>query len=123
MSPPRFVRPGVMVGCLVAVLAVISTGLVLPLVIGVWLPDLAGKPHTLCSAISASGHRVSIVHYWNHVDFYTTEARVTSPAGVTSIALIDGDASKTWGAALEIDPSQPRATFWLPNGRTGEITW
>jgi hypothetical protein len=123
MRTPGFIRPGVIVRCLVAVLAATCTALALPLVIGVWLADLAGKQHTLCSAISTSGHRVSIVHYWNQVDFYTTEARVTSPAGVTSITLIDGDASKSWGAALEIDPSQTSATFRLPNGRTGEITW
>jgi hypothetical protein len=124
MNPPGFIRPAAIVGCFVAVLAVISAGLALPLAIGIWLPDVfSGRQHTLCSATTASGHRISIVHYWNHVDFYTTEARVTSPDGITSITVIDGDASKTWGASLEIDPSQKSATFQLPNGRIGEITW
>lgn len=123
MSSSGFIRPALIVGCLVAVLAVISAGLALPLAIGIWLPDLSGKQHTLCSATSASGHQASIVHYWNHVDFYTTEARVTSPDGVTSTTLIDGDAGKTWSAALEIDPSQKSATYRIPDGRTGTLIW
>jgi hypothetical protein len=124
MSSPGFIRPAVMVGCFVAVLTVISVGLALPLAIGVWLPDVfSGKQHTLCSATTASGHRIRIVHYWNHVDFYSTEARVTSPDGVTSITLIDGDASKTWSASLEIDASQKAATYRLPNGRIGDLIW
>jgi hypothetical protein len=97
--------------------------LVLPLAMGVWLPDVFGKQHTLCSATTSTGYQISIVQYWNHVDFYTTEARITSPEGVTSISLLDGDASKTWSATLEIDSSQKGATYRLPNGRIGEITW
>jgi hypothetical protein len=119
-----FIRPVVLVGLLVAAALSLVLGLALPLAIGVWLPDVfSGKQHTLCSATSATGHRISIVHYWNHVDFYTTEARVTSPDEITSTTLIDGDASKTWGATLEIDPSQKGATYTLPDGRIGNIIW
>lgn len=110
-------------GWLVTLSLAIFLSFALPLVYGVWLPDVFGKQHTLCSATTSTGHRVSIVQYWNHVDFYTTEARITSPDGVTSISTIDGDASKTWSAILEIDPSQKGATYRLPNGRSGEIIW
>lgn len=108
---------------LVSASAVVFLSFGLPLVYGVWLPDVFGKLHTLCSAQTSSGHQISIVQYWNHVDFYTTEARVTAPGGATSIFLIDGDASKSWGATLEIDPSEKGATYTLPNGRVGTFTW
>ena len=97
--------------------------LFLPLTMGVWLPDVFGKQHTLCSGTTSTGYQVSIVQYWNHVDFYTTEARITAPDGVTSISIVDGDASKTWTATLEMDPSQKGATYRLPNGRVGTFTW
>lgn len=112
-----------MIGCFFAVFALISVGLALPMTIGVWLPDIFGKQHTLCSATTSTGHRISIVHYWNHVDFYNTEARITSPDGVTSIILIDGDTGKTWSANLDIDPSQKGAIYKLPDGRISKITW
>lgn len=110
-------------GWLVSVSLVVFLSFFLPLIYGVWLPDVFGKQHTLCSATTKSGHSVSIVQYWNHVDFYTTEARVTSPGGVTTTTLIDGDAAKSWSATLEIDPSQTSATYRIPNGRTATITW
>lgn len=110
-------------GWLVSLLLVVFLSLGLPLVYGVWLPDVFGKQHTLCSATTSTGHRVSIVQYWNHVDFYTTEARISDPDGATSVSLIDGDASKSWGAVLEIHPSQKSATYRLPNGRVGAIIW
>ncbi len=110
-------------GWLVSVSLVLFLSLFLPLVYGVWLPDVFGKQHTLCSATTSTGYQISIVQYWNHVDFYTTEARITPPDGVTSIHVLDGDASKTWGAILEVDLSEKSATFKLPNGRSGPITW
>jgi hypothetical protein len=123
MNSPGFVRPAALIACFFAVFAVLFAGMALPLLIGIWLPDIFGKKHTLCYATTSSGHQISIVHYWNHVDFYNTEARVTSPDGVTSTILIDGDASKTWSATLEVDPSQKAATYTIPYGRTGKITW
>ena len=96
---------------------------ILPLGCGVWLPDIFGKQSILCSATASTGHRISIVQYWNHVDFYTTEARLTSPDGATSVTLLDGDASKSWSGTLEIDPPQKSAAFRLLEGRTGVISW
>ena len=110
-------------GWLISTSATFVLSLVLLTSWGIWLPDVFGKQHTLCSATTATGHRISIVQYWNHVDFYTTEARVIGPDGVTSVTVIDGDASKTWSARLEIDPSQNLATYWIPTGRTDTLTW
>ncbi len=110
-------------GWLVSAFLALFFSLVLPLAMGVWLPDVFGKAHTLCSATTSTGYQISIVQYWNHVDFYTTEARVTDPDGVTSITVIDGDAAKSWSATLEIDRSQTGATYRIANGRTDTITW
>src|SRR6476620_5481322 len=66
-------------GWFVSASLAIFLSLVLPLAMGVWLPDIFGKQHTLSSTTTSTGYHVSIVQYWNHVDFYTTEARVTAP--------------------------------------------
>lgn len=110
-------------GWLASASLVIFLSLFLPLVYGVWLPDVFGKQRTLCSATTSTGYQISIVQYWNHVDFYTTEARVIRPDGVSSTSLIDGDAAKSWSATLEIEPSQTSATYRIPGGRTSTITW
>lgn len=110
-------------GWLVTLALAIFLSFAMPLVCGVWLPDVFGKQHTLCSARTSTGYQVRIVQYWNHVDFYTTEARVTDPDGVTSISPIDGDAPKFWGATIEIDPSEKSATYRLPNGMTSSVNW
>jgi hypothetical protein len=116
-------KPLGMRGGLASASAVVFLSFGLPLVYGVWLPDVFGKQHTLCSATTSTGYQVSIVQYWNHVDFYTTEARITAPGGATSIIPIDGDAAKSWGAALEMDPSQTLATYRLPDGKSGKLAW
>ncbi len=97
---------------------------ILPLGWGIWLPDIPGQPNTLASAKTPSGHRITVVQYWNHIDFYTTEARVTAPNGVTTVMIQDDDSNKEWSTSIEIDPSQNRATFLLSGGRrTGMVTW
>jgi hypothetical protein len=110
-------------GWLIISSIVVLIGVAFPLFCGVWVLDIAGKRHVLCKATTPTGYQVSIVQYWNHVDFYTTEARVTSPAGVTSIIVLDGDADKSWTASLEIDPSRNIANYRVPDGRSGTLTW
>ncbi len=116
-------RPLGIRGWLISIALILILGLGIPLAYGVWLPDIFGKQHTLCSVSTSTGYQVSIVQYWNHVDFYTTEAQITSPDGITSISLIDGDASKIWSATLKIDPAEKGTTYTLPNGRSGTFTW
>ena len=42
----------------------------LPLLIGVWLPDvISAQEHTLAEQRLASGHTFRVVQYWNRVDF------------------------------------------------------
>jgi hypothetical protein len=116
-------RPLGIRGWLISTSLAVFLSFILPMAMGVWLPDVFGKQHTLCAATTSTSYRISLVQYWNHVDFYTTEARITSPDGMTSISLIDGDASKTWNASLKIDPAEKGATYTLPDGRSGTLTW
>lgn len=115
-------RPFGLWGWIVSVSLAVMAGFAVPLKYGVWLPDVFGKQHTLCSATASTGHRINLVQYWNHIDFYTLEARITKPDGITSVSTLDGDASKIWKIEIEIDPSQTSATYRYA-GRTGSVAW
>ncbi|HYG35679.1 MAG TPA: hypothetical protein VEC99_12885, partial [Clostridia bacterium] len=68
----------------------------LPLLIGVWLPDvIAPREHILAEQRLASGYSFRVIQYWNRIDFYSTELRVTSPNGHTEVHTLDGDDSKS----------------------------
>jgi hypothetical protein len=96
----------------------------LPLLIGVWLPDFISAPErTLAEQRLASGHAFRVVQYWNHVDFYSTELRVTSPDGSTETHTLDGDDSKSWQVPLAIDEQHHTATVTLGGGRVRKIDW
>jgi hypothetical protein len=84
----------------------------LPLLIGIWLPDVITAPHrTLAEQHLSSGYLFQVVQYWNRGDFYTTELRVTSPDGHTKVQTLDGDDSKRWSLILTIDEQRHSATI------------
>jgi len=96
----------------------------LPLLIGVWLPDVISAPErTLAEQRLVSGHAFRVVQYWNHVDFYSTELRVTSPDGSTETHTLDGDDSKSWRLPLVIDEQHHTATVTLGGGRVRKVDW
>ena len=96
----------------------------LPLLVGVWLPDvLTTQEHVLAEQRLASGHLFRVVQYWNRVDFYSTELRVTSPDGRTEIHTLDGDDSKSWRLPLTVDKQHRTATVVLGGGRVREVGW
>jgi hypothetical protein len=96
----------------------------LPLLIGVWLPDVISAPErTLAQQRLASGHTFRVVQYWNHVDFYSTELRVTSPDGSSENHTLDGDDSKSWRLPLVIDEQRHTATVTLGGGRVRKVDW
>jgi hypothetical protein len=96
----------------------------LGLLIGVWLPDVVFAPErTLAQHRLASGHTFRVVQYWNRVDFYTTELRVTSPDGSTETHTLDGDDSKSWRLPLVIDEQNHTATVTLGGGRVRKVDW
>jgi hypothetical protein len=96
----------------------------LPMLIGVWLPDvLTAREHTLAEQRITSGHSFRVVQYWNRVDFYSTELRVTSPDGSTETHTLDGDDSKSWPLPLSIDEQNRTATVTLGRGRVRKVDW
>src|SRR5262245_2451222 len=81
-----------------------SALLSLPLLIGVWLPDVIWtSEHTLAEKQLPSGHSFRVVQYWNRSDFYTTLLRHTSPNGEREWFVLDGDDSKSWSVPLVIN--------------------
>ncbi len=85
-------------------LIIIGAALLLPLAIGVWLPDVfLARPHTLASRDATNGHRFRVVQYWNRIDFYSTELHIISPDGRTDVRTLDGDDWKRWSVPIVID--------------------
>ena len=97
----------------------------LPLCIGVWMPDLLfGQTRTIARASSNSGVKFELNQFWNNVDFYTTELRVVEPSGQEKTILVDGDASKAWRADLVVDEKKRTAYAVYVGGlRSQELTW
>jgi hypothetical protein len=98
--------------------------LVTPLLIGVWLPDVfTHAVHTLAERRLSSGHVFRVVQYWNGVDFYSTELRVTAPDGKTEVYLLDADDQKSWRLPLVIDEQGRGAIVILGGNRARTVEW
>jgi len=98
--------------------------LLLPLLIGVWLPDaFFGGTRTLASVSLTNGYTFRVVQYWNHVDFYSTELHVTTPDGHTEIHTLDGDDAKSWRVPLTVDEPGRVASVTLSGGRLRTVNW
>ncbi len=98
--------------------------LLLPLALGIWLPDVMGnRKHTLASAALTNGYAFRVVQYWNHVDFYSTELHVTSRDGRTEVHTLDGDDSKSWRVPLVVTEQGRTATVILGGGRVKKVDW
>ncbi len=96
----------------------------LPLLIGVWLPDVIAAPrYTLAEQHLTNGYSFRVVQYWNRVDFYSTELHVTCPDGRTEFHTLDGDDSKSWRLPLVIDEQSRTATVTLGGGRVRRVDW
>src|SRR5688572_29205736 len=96
----------------------------LPLLIGIWLPDVISAPqHTLAEQRLASGHTFRVVQYWNRSDFYNTELLHTSPNGTVETHLLDADDSKSWRVPLIVDEQGKTATITLSGGRVKKVDW
>jgi len=106
------------------IIALFGVLLCLPLLVGIWLPDVISAPHhTLAEQRLASGHSFRVVQYWNRVDFYSTELHITSPDGRTEVHTLDGDDSKSWRLPLVIDENLRTATVTLGGSRVKKVSW
>ena len=98
--------------------------LLLPLLIGIWLPDVFfGGTRTLAAASLTNGYTFQVVQYWNHGDFYSTELHVTPPGRPPEIHTLDGDDSKSWRVPLVVNEPSRIATVTLGGGRTRNVDW
>ena len=96
----------------------------LPLLIGIWLPDVISAPqHTLAEQRLASGHLFRVIQYWNRGDFYNTELLHTSPDGSVETHVLDGDDDKSWSVPLVIDEKRKTVTVILGGGRVKKVDW
>jgi hypothetical protein len=106
-------------------IAVLASALAVtwPFMQGVWPPDIFtfGSPHTLARATGASGASYEVVQYWNYVDFYTTELRITSASAGTRVIELDGDDQKSWSVPLSVDEAAGAATVTLSGKRTIKV--
>jgi len=105
-------------------MAILCAALFLPLLIGVWLPDVfGGSDRTLASATLTNGYSFQVVQYWNHIDFYTTELRITSPDGKTDTRTLDGDDAKSWSVPMKVDEQLRVVSVTLGGGRLKQESW
>jgi len=109
---------------LIALFALASILFTLPLLIGIWLPDVFfANQHTLASRTLSNGHSFRVVQYWNRTDFYSTELHITSPSGHTEVHTLDGDDAKSWRLPLALDETRRTATVTLGGGCIKTVSW
>ncbi|WP_395751757.1 hypothetical protein [Prosthecobacter sp.] len=102
----------------------LTIALLLSLQLGFWLPDILNpSEHTLAEQHLPTGHQFQVVQYWNGMDFYSTELRITTPDGSTASHTLDGDDSKSWSLPLLIDAPHHTATITLSGNRAKTVDW
>lgn len=107
---------------LVGLIPVLILGL--PLLVGIWLPDLISAPqNTLAEKALADGNTFRVIQYWNRCDFYTTFLLHQRPNGTTTNYLLDADDSKTWWVPIVVNEQARKVTVTLGGNRVREINW
>lgn len=107
-----------------AVVAALAVGaFVLPLAVGVWIPDFIGTTRTLAIATSSTGYSFRVSQVWNYCDFYSTTLYITAPDGSVTEAYLDGDDEKSWRVPITLDVSNRIATVILSGERPRPIHW
>src|SRR5688500_1646229 len=105
--------------------------LVLPLQVGVWVPDVIAAPrNVLAEERRENGESVRVIQYWNRIDFYSTELEYVGTNGTVTTCTLDGDDSKSWRVPLVVDWERKKAKVTLGGGRlrnvdlvSGEWEW
>ncbi len=95
----------------VTLVSFVLAALLLPLIIGVWLPDiLLGQQRVLAEQTLPTDQTYRVVQYWNYVDFYTTELRVLNADGSRQRCIIDGDDNLHFAADLALGDAPAAAS-------------
>ena len=110
---------------ILAIIGIVSGAVItLPLLIGIWVPDVISAPrHTLAEQRLAGGHVFRVIQYWNRCDFYNTELLHISPDGKVDTHVLDADDNKTWSVPLAVDERHKTATITLGGGRLKTVDW
>jgi len=88
----------------VAIISLIALPVILFCVFVIWPPDVfSGARLTLGSLRLPDGQSFSVVQYWNHIDFYSTELQHLSSDGHSESYTLDGDDHKRWSAQIVAD--------------------
>ena len=96
----------------------------LPLLIGIWLPDVfVDRQHILAEQRLANGHSFRVIQYWNHGDFYNTGLVHIFPNGAVETSVLDADDDKTWHVPLAVNEQLKTATIVLGGGRVKTVEW
>jgi hypothetical protein len=75
----------------------------LPLIIGIWIPDVVvPNINVLSEQTLSSGSVVQLIQCWNKKDFYNTELIQVDPDGEKRYVVLDYDDSKHWSVDLEV---------------------
>lgn len=101
---------------LVALMAAIV--LFVPLLIGVWIPDVISAPRNVLAELRrTNGETVRVIQYWNRCDFYSTELEYTGTNGVLARCTLDADDSKSWRVPVVVDWEMKKAKVTIGGGR------
>jgi hypothetical protein len=100
----------------------VFSALLLPLLIGVWIPDMVRGDQTVASSTTADGSNLSVHQRWGS-DFYQTTLHRTRPGGDTQVEILDCDDSKLWDATIVPDESTKIATIYYGRGRSKDASW
>ncbi|HEX2853384.1 MAG TPA: hypothetical protein VHO24_09105 [Opitutaceae bacterium] len=109
---------------ILACVAVPAAVLLLPLLIGIWLPDVfIDRTYVLAEAASSDGTQFRVEQFWNHTDFYTTNLQVIYPEGAVTTHPLDFDDDKSWSVPLVIDEKRRTVTIGIGENWFVEKAW
>ncbi|HEX7860025.1 MAG TPA: hypothetical protein VF773_06865 [Verrucomicrobiae bacterium] len=99
--------------------------LVLPLALGIWLPDIPfSAKRTLAEEKLQDGRVFRVSQFWVGVDFnYHTELEHVSPNGATITIVVDYDARKSWQLPMHVDEREKLVRVTLGGNRLRVVSW
>lgn len=90
----------------------------------VWPPDIfTGSRHTIARLTLTNGETFTVIQYWNHSDFYSTELHHYFPDGHVTVDTLDGDDAKSWSVPIRVDEQGRVVTVTLSGHRQRTVSY